>query len=76
MTKQDRYNEIAETIDELTSDEQLFTLWYLLPMCIRMGNEDLSKLPKTKEEFMCYNMESRLVKSAEEIREVIGYEIF
>lgn len=75
-TKEEDFQNIAEILDELPEHEQDFTLWYLLQRFIRKGNKELAQEPRTKEEYMCFMMTSRLVKAAEEIREVIGYEIF
>ena len=86
LTKETRFNEISETLDEWTEDEQLFACYYTLQCFIRtmeteqvpLFNEDGTFKATGRDLFTDWFVNKgirEMIHNAEAIREAIGMEI-
>ena len=75
---QKHYDELAETMDEYGKGDRSFILWYLLQDYIEDTQKELDALPveKDKRQFAIAVICERQIKAAEEMREILMYDIF
>lgn len=79
MTEQDHFTEITEEIDKYAKTDRSFILWYLLEEYIEDAEKELGNLPvvkETKQDYAVALMCERQIKEAEEIRDILFYEIW
>lgn len=73
---EERCNELAESMDMLTEQERNFILWYTLQDLINDGNKIIEQEPKTAQEYKALRFTQKLVTAANDIRMVVGYNIW
>lgn len=78
-TQQEHFYNIAETIDEYADVDKGFMLWYLLGNYRERLSSELADAPAvfgTKQEYLEYKMMKDHLRYAEEMREILMYDIF
>ena len=76
MTQQQMYEQIAETVDEWTHQERMFTFWYLIQFVQKFINEQKPTQVNTTRDAMLTRKVVQHNRALKEIKEVLEYEIF